>query len=104
MAIKVRKPTTPGTRHRVDMILNVAAKRPEKSLRFILKKNSGRNHGGRITVRHQGGRHKRFYRVVDFKREKRGVAAVVAAIEYVMSDPALTTLVRDLVEARYANA
>jgi len=82
MAIKVRKPTTPGTRHRVDMILNVAAKRPEKSLRFILKKNSGRNHGGRITVRHQGGRHKRFYRVVDFKREKRGVAAVVAAIEY----------------------
>src|SRR3990172_156633 len=83
MAIKVRKPTTPGTRHRIDLVREgLTAKRPEKALRFILKKHSGRNHGGRITVRHQGGRHNRFYRIIDFKRDKREISATVAAIEY----------------------
>ncbi len=83
MAIKIRKPTTAGTRHRIDLVRSgLTAKRPEKSLRFILKKHSGRNHGGHITVRHQGGRHKRFYRIIDFKRDKREISATVAAIEY----------------------
>lgn len=53
-----------------------------KKLKHILKKNSGRDSSGQVMVRHQGGRHKRFYRVVDFKRDKRSVEAEVLAIEY----------------------
>lgn len=55
---------------------------PEKSLTQILKKHSGRNNAGRITVRHQGGRQKRYYRIVDFKRDKRDVKGTVLSIEY----------------------
>ena len=55
---------------------------PEKSLTVSLKKNGGRNNNGRITVRHQGGGHKRLYRLVDFKRNKDNIPATVAAIEY----------------------
>lgn len=81
--IKARKPVTPGTRHRKDLVrLDLNQVRPEKSLRFTLKKHSGRNHSGRVTVRHQGGRHKRFYRVIDFKRDKRDIPARVISIEY----------------------
>jgi large subunit ribosomal protein L2 len=57
-------------------------KRPEKGLLRSLKKNAGRNAQGKITVRHQGGGHRKLYRVIDFKRDKRGIAAVVTAIEY----------------------
>ncbi len=60
----------------------ITKKRPEKSLIEPLKKHSGRNNQGRLTVRHQGGAHKRFYRKIDFKRDKFGVIARVAAIEY----------------------
>ena len=55
---------------------------PEKGLTSILKKHSGRNHAGRITVRHQGGRQKRYYRDVDFKRDKRDVVGTVLSVEY----------------------
>jgi large subunit ribosomal protein L2 len=60
----------------------VTKKKPEKSLIEPLKRNAGRNNQGRLTVRHQGGGSKRFYRKVDFKRDKFGVVARVAAIEY----------------------
>jgi len=55
---------------------------PEKSLTCYLKRNSGRNNLGRITVRHQGGRHRRLYRIIDFKRDKVGVPGKVVSIEY----------------------
>src|SRR3712207_8976082 len=55
---------------------------PEKSLLVSLKNKAGRNNNGRITVRHQGGGHKRHYRLIDFKRNKDGVEAVVKTIEY----------------------
>lgn len=61
---------------------NRSSQRPEKGLIQILKKHSGRNSLGRITVRHQGGRQKRYYRVIDFKRDKRDIDGTVASIEY----------------------
>ncbi len=83
MAVKVYKPKTPGTRHKTSYTFEEITKtKPERSLIVPLKKHSGRNMYGRITVRHQGGGHKRFIRMVDFKREKLGIAATVAAIEY----------------------
>src|SRR5439155_922813 len=60
----------------------VTKRKPEKALTEKLTKKGGRNNNGRITTRHQGGGHKRRYRVVDFKRQKDGVPAKVAAIEY----------------------
>ena len=63
------------------MIL-LKTQQPEKSLTSILKKNSGRNNAGRITVRHQGGRQKRYYREIDFKRDNYGVVGTVTTIEY----------------------
>lgn len=56
--------------------------KPQKSLRRILKKHSGRNNSGRITVRHQGGRQKRYYRLIDFKRDKHNIEGRVVGIEY----------------------
>jgi len=83
MAVKVYKPKTPGTRHKTSYTFEEITKtKPERSLIVPLKKRSGRNMYGRITVRHRGGGHKRFIRMVDFKREKLGIAATVAAIEY----------------------
>ncbi|MDA1316449.1 MAG: 50S ribosomal protein L2 [bacterium] len=58
------------------------SKRPQKSLTKILKKHSGRDSTGHVSVRHQGGRHKRFYRIIDFKRDKRDMSATVLGIEY----------------------
>ena len=66
----------------VSTFEEITASKPEKGLTEILKKHSGRNSQGRITVRHQGGRQKRFYRKIDFKRNKPGVPAKVATIEY----------------------
>ena len=60
----------------------LTAKRPEKRLAVILRKHSGRNASGKVTVRHQGGRQKRFLRKIDWKREKRGISAEISAIEY----------------------
>ncbi|RMF55189.1 MAG: 50S ribosomal protein L2 [Bacteroidetes bacterium] len=83
MAIKKLKPTTPGQRQRsVAAFDEITKTEPERSLLAPLKKKGGRNNTGRITVRHQGGGHKRRYRIIDFKRNKFGVPARVAAIEY----------------------
>ena len=83
MGIKIYKPTTPGRRKSsVQDFSDITKKNPEKGLTFILKKKSGRNNTGRITVRHQGGGVKKLYRMVDFKRDKYDVPAEVIAIEY----------------------
>ena len=84
MAIKTYKPTTPGRRQMTNVDYSVLSKdAPEKSLLAHVKKNSGRNSYGRITVRHQGGGNKRKYRVIDFKRNaKMGVPATVESIQY----------------------
>ena len=83
MAVKKFKPTSPGRRFMaVSSFEDITKKAPEKSLTEPLKKTGGRNNNGRITTRHQGGGHKRMYRVIDFKRVKDGVPARVAAIEY----------------------
>lgn len=62
--------------------MNTSSIRPEKKLTELLQKHSGRNNAGRITVRHQGGRHKRYYRMIDFKRDKRDMEGVIKTIEY----------------------
>src|ERR671916_759333 len=83
MPIRIYKPTSPGRRSMsVSTFEEITKKKPEKSLVEPLKSKAGRNNRGRITVRHQGGGHKRMYRIVDFKRNKPGVPARVAAIEY----------------------
>lgn len=83
MALKVFKPVTPGTRGRVDLVrTEITTNKPEKTLVVGLKSKAGRGAGGRISVRHQGGGHKRRYRVIDFKRDKFGVPGVVKTIEY----------------------
>ena len=83
MAIRKLKPVTPGTRWAsVPAFTEITKTRPEKSLIEPLRKSGGRNNTGRITSRHRGGGHKRFYRVIDFKRDKKGMDAKVAAIEY----------------------
>ena len=83
MPIKVYKPTSPGRRGMsVTTFDEITRTEPERSLLRPLQKRSGRNAQGRITVRHQGGGHKRRYRVIDFKRNKFGVPARVGSIEY----------------------
>ena len=83
MPIRRYKPTSPGRRGMtVSTFEEITATEPEKSLIEILPKHSGRNVQGRLTVRHQGGRQKRYYRKIDFKRNKPGVPAKVATIEY----------------------
>jgi len=83
MAIKTYKPTTPGRRHRSDLDFSgLTKKKPEKSLTKIINYKAGRNSNGRITVRHRGGRHKRLYRIIDFKRQKKDIPAKVVSLEY----------------------
>jgi len=83
MALKRYKPTSPGRRFQtVSDFAEITKSEPEKSLLAPLSKKGGRNNNGRITTRHQGGGHKRRYRIIDFKRTKDGVPAKVAAIEY----------------------
>ncbi|MBI4640334.1 MAG: 50S ribosomal protein L2, partial [Candidatus Tectomicrobia bacterium] len=83
MAIRAFKPTSPGRRFQtVSTFEEITKTRPEKSLLKAQKSRGGRNNLGRMTVRHQGAGHKRRYRLVDFKREKDGIPAKVAAIEY----------------------
>jgi large subunit ribosomal protein L2 len=83
MAVRKYKPTTPGRRgSSVADFSELTRAEPEKSLTRPLKKKAGRNSYGRITTRHQGGGHKRQYRVIDFRRNKDGVPAKVASIEY----------------------
>jgi large subunit ribosomal protein L2 len=83
MAVRKYKPTSPGRRFQtVSTFEEITAARPEPSLIKPLKKTGGRNNLGRVTSRHRGGGHKRFYRIIDFKRNKLSVPARVATIEY----------------------
>ena len=83
MGIKTYNPYTPSRRHMTGSDFSeITKKTPEKSLTYSLKKNSGRNNQGKITVRHRGGGAKKKYRLIDFKRNKDGIPAKVVAIEY----------------------
>ena len=84
MGIKTYKPYTPSRRNMTGSDFSEITKTtPEKSLVVSLKKNSGRNNQGKITVRHRGGGSRRKYRIIDFKRNKKdGIPAVVTGIEY----------------------
>ena len=83
MAVKKYKPTTPGQRGMTGYTFEEITKStPERSLTVSLGRHGGRNAYGRVTVRHQGGGHRSLVRVIDFKREKHGIPAKVAAIEY----------------------
>jgi large subunit ribosomal protein L2 len=83
MALKKLKPVTPGTRHRLAPSFDdITATKPEKSLVVTVKKTGGRNNQGKMTMRYIGGGHKQKLRLIDFKRDKVGVPAVVKSIEY----------------------
>ncbi len=91
MAVKFYKPTTPGMRGMTVIDYSELSKvAPEKSLLETVKKNSGRNSYGRITVRHRGGGNRRKYRIIDFKRNKTGIPATVMTLEY---DPNRTAFI-----------
>lgn len=91
MAIKSYRPTSPGRRQMTGADKSVLTdKAPEKSLLATKKKHSGRNHYGRITVRHRGGGNRRKYRLIDWKRNKTDIPAKVLAIEY---DPNRTAFI-----------
>ncbi len=97
MGVKRYKPYTPSRRHMtVSDFAEITKKKPEKSLVVHIKKNSGRNNQGKITVRHQGGGNKKKYRIIDFKRNKDGIIANVVGIEY---DPNRTANIALLVYA-----
>jgi large subunit ribosomal protein L2 len=83
MAIKKVKPTSPGRRFQAySSFEEITKTEPERQLLKVIKKTGGRNAMGRITSRHRGGGHKRHYRIIDFKRDKTGIPAKVASIEY----------------------
>jgi large subunit ribosomal protein L2 len=83
MAIKKVKPTSPGRRLQTySSFEEISRTTPEKRLLKTIRKSGGRNSNGRITIRHRGGGHRRNYRIIDFKRDKTGIPAKVAAIEY----------------------
>lgn len=106
MSVRKLKPITPGQRFRVVNGFDaITTDKPEKSLLAPLKKSGGRNSQGKMTIRQKGGGHKRRYRVIDFKRDKQGVAATVESIQY---DPNRTAFIALLVytdgEKRYVIA
>ena len=83
MGIKAHKPTTPGKRfHTCSTFEDITRRKPEKGLLKPVRKTGGRNANGRITARHRGGGQRRKYRLIDFKRNKDGIPARVATIEY----------------------
>ena len=83
MPVKTYKPTSPGRRGMTGSTFEeITSSEPERTLMRPLRKRAGRNRQGRITVRHRGGGHKRQYRVIDFRRDKTGIAATVQSIEY----------------------
>ena len=83
MGVKTYKPVTPSQRYKITSdFKGITYSEPEKSLLVPLKKSGGRNSNGRITVRRRGGGHKRFYRIIDFKRKKFGIPARVDSIQY----------------------
>ncbi len=94
MALKIFKPITAGTRTRIDLVRDeLTTDRPEKTLVSGKKSHAGRGAGGRISVRHQGGGHKRLYRDIDFKRNKHGIPGTVKTIEYDPNRTAFISLV-----------
>ena len=94
MAIKRYKPITPGLRQKqTNAFVEVTTDRPEKSLLVPIKKSGGRNNSGRMTMRYKGGGHKRKYRIIDFKRNKFDIPAVVKTIEYDPNRSAFIALV-----------
>ena len=95
MSIKTYRPTTPARRQMTVSGFDGVAKhvKPERSLTEVLKKNSGRNSYGRITVRHQGGGNRQKYRVIDFKRDKRDIEGTVLRLEYDPNRSAFIALV-----------
>ncbi len=83
MAVRKLNPVTPGQRHKIKSgFEHITTDKPEKSLLAPIKKSGGRNNTGKMTMRYLGGGHKRRYRIIDFKRNKDGVPAVVKSIEY----------------------
>lgn len=83
MAIRKLKPNTPGTRFMsISSFEEITKTTPEKSLTAAIKKSGGRNNLGRVTSRHRGGGHKKRYRIIDFKRDKKNIVAKVFSIEY----------------------
>ena len=83
MAVRKLKPVTPGQRHKIIGAFDtITASTPEKSLLEPVRKSGGRNNQGRMTMRYIGGGHKRKYRIIDFKRDKDGIAAVVDSVQY----------------------
>jgi large subunit ribosomal protein L2 len=95
MGLRTYRPTSPGRRALVGATFEEITKtKPEKSLLITLKKNAGRNNQGKVTVRHRGGGSRRKLRIIDFKRDKIGVAAEVLAIEYDPNRSAYIALVQ----------
>ena len=95
MGLRTYRPTSPGRRAMVGSTFEEITKtKPEKSLLVTLKKNAGRNNQGKVTVRHRGGGSRRKLRIIDFKRDKIGVAAEVLAIEYDPNRSAYIALVQ----------
>ena len=95
MGLKTYRPTSPGRRAMVGSTFEeITKKKPEKSLLVTLKKNAGRNNQGKVTVRHRGGGSRRKLRIIDFKRDKVGVAAEVLGIEYDPNRSAYIALVQ----------
>ncbi|MBO82969.1 MAG: 50S ribosomal protein L2 [Actinobacteria bacterium] len=93
--MKTYKPTSDGQRSRVSSGFDeITTSKPEKSLLAPLKEKAGRNNSGKITVRHRGGGHKKKYRIIDFKREKKDVEGVVISVEYDPNRSARIALVR----------
>lgn len=91
MSVRKLKPVTPGQRFRVVNGYDaITTDKPEKSLLAPKKRSGGRNASGRMTMRYKGGGHKRRYRIIDFKRDKQGVPATIASIEY---DPNRTAFI-----------
>ena len=91
MSVRKLKPITPGQRFKVVNGFDaITTDKPEKSLLAPLKKSGGRNSQGKMTISHRGGGHKRRYRIIDFKREKQDVSAVVKSIQY---DPNRTAFI-----------
>ncbi|MBC8344427.1 MAG: 50S ribosomal protein L2 [Bacteroidetes bacterium] len=95
MVLKRLKPITPGQRFSVlNARAELTASKPEKSLTKPLMKSGGRNNQGRMTIRYMGGRHKRLYRVIDFKRDKLNIPAKVETIEYDPNRSAFISLLK----------
>src|SRR5690606_18474635 len=94
MSVRKLKPITPGQRFRVvNGFAALTADKPEKSLLAPIKRTGGRNSQGKMTMRHRGGGHKRRYRIIDFKRDKQGMAATVQSIQYDPNRSAFIALV-----------